>query len=58
MITHLPIKLFCKKCEANQTIKEAKHISIDNLNKKVFINDKAVSCKKCNSTLIVIEEKN
>ena len=57
MIIKLPIKLICEKCNHLHTIKEVKHISLDNKNKQVFLDDMVFSCKKCKSTTILILEK-
>ena len=57
MIIKLPIKLICEKCNHLHTIKEAKHTSLDNKNKQVFLDDMVFSCKKCKSTTILILEK-
>ena len=43
MIIKLPIKLICEKCNHLHTIKEAKHISLDNKNKQVFLDDMVFS---------------
>lgn len=57
MIIKLPIKLICEKCNHLHAIKEVKHISLDNKNKQVFLDDMVFSCKKCKSTTILILEK-
>ncbi len=57
MITKLPIKLLCGKCNYLHTIKEVKHISLDNKNKQVFLDDMVFSCEICKSTTILILEK-
>lgn len=56
MIIRLPIKLICEKCNHLHAIKEAKHISLDNKNKQVFLDDIVFSCKKCKSTIIILEK--
>ncbi len=56
MIIKLPIKLICKNCNHLDTIKEAKHISLDNKNKQVFIDEQIFSCKKCKSTSTILLE--
>ena len=56
MIIKLPIKLICEKCNHLHTIKEAKHISLDNKNKQVFLDDMVFSCKKCKSTTTILLE--
>ncbi len=56
MIIKLPIKLICEKCNHLHAIKEAKHISLDNKNKQVFLDDMVFSCKKCKSITIVLEK--
>ena len=57
MVIKLTIKLICEKCNHLHTIKESKHISLDNKNKQVFLYDMVFSCKKCKSTTILILEK-
>ena len=47
MIIKLPIKLICEKCN---------HLSLDNKNKQVFLDDMVFSCKKCKSTTIILEK--
>ena len=57
MIIKLPIKLICGKCNHLHAIKEVKHISLDNKNKQVFLDDIVFSCKKCKSTIIILEKE-
>jgi len=56
MIIRLPIKLLCEKCNYLHAIKEVKHISLDNKNKQVFLDDMVFSCKKCKSTSTILLE--
>ena len=56
MIIKLPLKLICKRCNYLHAIKEVKHISLDNKNKQVFIDEQIFSCKKCKSTSTILLE--